>query len=70
MRQTLSDEAPSVEGDIMALGAQNGRSKLTAKQVGQIRQLAALEGLADRRAIASHFGIAPSTVTDIVKGFV
>lgn len=67
-RQNLSDEGPWVEGDTMALGALNGRAKLSEQQVGQIRQLAALGGLADRRAIAAHFDVAPSTVSDIVNG--
>lgn len=67
-RQILSHQATRVEVDTMAQGEENGRAKLTPKKVDQIRRLAALGGLADRRAIAAHFGLAASTVSDVTNG--
>lgn len=47
-------------------GSTNGASVLTARQVQQVRDAAAI-GF-PQRAIAAHFGLSQSTVSDIVAG--
>lgn len=49
-------------------GNDNGRAKLTAKQVQQLRDLWRLRPLTTQRGIAAHFGLSQSTVSDILAG--